>query len=653
MAMTGGPPRTQIDYELEGVISGPDLSRATEAQRRARAPMAGQPTYPGSPISQVDPATDLANPDLILTWGDFQQRHPEWRGNYWAECRALYAGGDRLLGDKVVLERLFPKHLHEDPTVYNTRKERAHYFPYPGTIIDHLLAGLGTDPLTISFDVVDDKGKSSTPSGADWWKRWVADVSDEAERPSDYGLESDDDEDDDEGGCSLHHFLVDVMREALQTQTAWVLGDLPSFDADDTRAITSVLDAERSGLMDPYLCIVPAEQVIDWLADERGRIQWALIMTCKQVRNHPRQRRGAVLHTYMLWTDETWTRYEIMVDPRQPPNENTPFPPVDAGRHGFGRVPLERLQLPEGIYAMGKLHSLAREHFNKRCAMSWAEYKSLFAVLYEFLAPEDKGGGLPIAESQTDPGRALNQVRGQGYTQVRGFEDKAMYVGPPTDPFVAARDSCSDTMREMHRVMFSMAMSANMDSGALRRSQGSKQSDSATTEVLLDAFGTILLRFARRLVVLAALGRNEAAPAATIGGYEKFDVSGVDSKIAEAVQLFAGVPMLSPLVKELYLAQLYSDLVGGMTQEQQETVREQIRGGLAAEEMAALALAGMGAGGTADHAADEPDGAAGDDGGDGGEVDDEPAPPPARARAKPAPGPPGASRPITRRRMAK
>lgn len=621
MAIPSGPMRTQVDYELDGVPRGDELAGAVARQRAARSPMAGAPTY------ATPPGQSLTSSEYTLTWGDLQQRHPDWQGPYWAECRALYAGGQRLLGDAKVLERLFPRHLHEDPAVYKARQQRAHYFPYPGTIIDHLLAGLGTDPIKVSFGEIDDEGKASAPAGAEWWERWVADVTDEAERPADYGLDDQDDEDDDEGGRSLHHFLVDVMREALQTQTAWVLGDLPALDPDDTPALTSRLDAERSGLMDPYLCLVPAEQVIDWHCDDRGRLTWALIMTCEQVRAHPSQRRGAMLHRYTLWTDEQWLRYEVLVDPNQPPHESARYQPVAMGQHGFGRVPLERLCLPDGMYAMGKLHSLAREHFNKRCAMGWAEYKSLFAVLYEFMGPED-AQGLPVPEAQQDAQRATNQVRGQGYSQLRGAADRAEYVGPPVDPFVAARDSCNDTMREMHRVMFSMAMSANMDASALKRSAESKSADSATTEVLLDALGTILLRFTRRLLVLAALGRNEAPPTVQISGYSEFDIAGLDTKIAEAVQLFAGIPMLSPTVKELYLHQLYGDLVGGLTQEQSEQVREEIREGLAAEEMAAAALAGMGTGPSAPS----------DAGQDPEEDDDpEPVPPPQRAVAKPAP----------------
>lgn len=619
-----GPLRTQTDIELQGAPRGDALAGAV-ADRRARQGAGMAAPYAGG----LEPATG----PMTLTWGDLQQRHPEWQGATWAECRALYAGGPRLLQDREVLERLFPRHMHEIAAVYEQRKARAHYFPYAGTIIDHLLAGLGTDPLVVSFAETDDKGATTLPAAAEWWERWVRDVTDEAERPADYGLEDTDDEDDDEGGRTMHHFLVDVLREALQTRTAWVLADLPEAGEAGPEP-TSALDLEQ-GRLDPYLCLIPAEQVIDWNCDDRGKPEWVLILTCRQVRATPRDRRGKVLHVYTLWTAESWARYEVLVDPRNLPTEQMPFAPVRTGAHGFGRVPLERLELPEGMYAMGKLHSLAREHFNKRCAMSWAEYKSLFPVLYEFHGAEDKQG-LPVAAAQADENRATNQLRGQGYTQTRGNEDRAEYVGPPSDPFVAARDSCSDTMREMHRVMFSMAMSANMDKAALTRSAESKSADNATTEVLLDAFGTILTRFARRLLLLAALGRGEAAPPAQISGYAKFDVAGVDSKIAEAVQLFAGVPMLSSLIKELYLAQLYGDIVGGLTPEQVEEVREQIREGLSAEEMAAAALAGMGTGPSAP--------TPGDDEGD----NSEPAPEPA-ARAAPAPG---GTRPLTRR-MAK
>ncbi|HSR79083.1 MAG TPA: hypothetical protein VLN57_21095 [Xanthobacteraceae bacterium] len=579
--------RTQVDRDLAGVPRGDELTTAAATLLQRNNLRSQPPTYAPQQAS---------GETLALRWGDLQQRHPEWRGDYWAECRALYAGGERLLADPEVMKRLFPQHLYEDAQVYKARQQRAHYFPYPGTIIDHMLAGLGTDPLTVSFHDVDDDGTvEDMPPEAEWWAEWVSDVTDEAEQPSDYGLapktDSDSDEDDDEGGKPLHDFLVEVLRESLQTRCAWVLADLPQADPD--AVIDSQLAAEQSGLNDPYLCIVPAEQVIDWRCDERGRLEWVLMLVITQPRATPRDRRGNLLHTYTLWTRDIWARYDVPVDPRQPPHESVEFKPAEMGEHGFGRVPFERLELPDGLYAMGKLHSLAREHFNKRCAMGWAEYKALFSILYEFMGGAEED--LPTAGPAGDPDRATNQIRGQGYTQQRQAKDRAEYVGPGSDAFVAARESCNDAMREMHRVMFSMALSANMDSKALNRSAESKGKDEASTSILLDAFGKMLIKFARRLLVLASLGRQEAVPHAEISGLEDFDVESVTAAINEAVAFFAGIPQHSMLVKELALAKVYSAYLSGLTPEQTEVMRQQIRDGLSMEEMQAQQLAGMGA----------------------------------------------------------
>lgn len=624
MATPRGPILTQADRELAGAPRGIELAAGVAQRMRDRAPTAEGTYVVGQAI-----ASDM-------TWGDFQQRHPEWRGDYWAECRALYAGGDKLLGDKAVLERLFPMHMHEAANIYEERKKRAHYYPYAGTIIDHLLAGLGTDPLRCSFAIVDDKGVQTLPSEAKWWESWICDVTDTAERPSDYGLEDDDDEDDDEGGCNVHTFCVDVLREALQTRTAWVLADLPAVDPDaPAPVIDSALAAEQHGLHDPYLCVVPAEQVIDWQTDEKGRILWAIVMTQEQIRETPKQRRGSVRHTFVLWDDVCWTKYQIDVDPSKLPSAETPVPMIGQPTlHGFGRVPIERLVLPEGLYAMGKLHSLAREHLNKRCAMSWAEYKSLYAVLYEFLGPED-ANGLPVAQAQTDGGRATNQIRGQGWTQVRGKDDDARFVGPEVAPFKEARESCNDAMREMHRVMFSMALSANMDSAALTRSGDSKAQDSATTAVLLDAFGQIVRRFYRRLLVLAALGRGEAPPKCRVEGLEQFDVTGTAAAITEAVELLNGVPILSPLFRELYLARVYTKVLGDVDPKQAATIRQQIREAISNEQAAIEGglIPGIAPGGPAPKPGDkaqQPDPDPEDEGEDGGGEDK---PPPAKPQS--------------------
>jgi hypothetical protein len=607
------------DLMLSDMPRGPELDRLVGAAYAVRARGATS-----TRALAADPTGQS------ITWGALQCRNPAWQLSYWQECRALYAGGKCLFGDRDVLKRLFPPTKFEPGNLYAERTARAFYFPYPGTIIDSLLAGLSSDPLRIVFGKIDPSDGTTVPApNAEWWERFVEDVSNEAYSGAADADEEGDDEDE-EGGEPMHHFLVEVMRDCMQTQFAWVRCDLPA-RAPDMPEPTSMLDAEQQGINSPFLTRVPSENVIDWEFDPSGKtLQWVLTLEKTTPRLSIRQARSKLEHHhYELWTVDGYTCYDLDVDPAKLPTDETPFSPSASAMHDFGRVPFECICLPEGLWAMNKLHTLAREHLNKRCAMAWAEYKALFSVLYEFLNDEDSGGGdLPVVD---DPNRATSQVRAQGYTQIRRKGDNAEYIGPDTGPFKEARESCNDTMREMHRVMFSMALSANMDKQALSRSGDSKEKDEASTKVLLAALGLLVRRFARKLLALVSTGRGEPVPRTLVTGLEHFDVSGVTNAIADAVQLYSGgVPILSQTFNSLYLTSLYRKLLGdGATDEQIAQIRTEIEEGIANEQLMQEAMQeqALTAGTTEDP--EDTGGSAMKD------ADDEDDPPPA---AKPKPG---------------
>ena len=501
----------------------------------------------------------------------------------------MYAGGFRLMNTPV-LKRLFPSNLFEDEVVYKERVKRAHYFPYAGTILDHLVAGLSSDPLRVSFAEVDPATGVSTIDGeAEWWEQWVGDVKNEAEKLMGPGYEEDPDEDSQaEGGCSAHEFMLEVAREAEQTGCAWILVRLPDVVVDDE--ITSIADEEGAGLRDPYLCLCPAENIIDWHTDAAGELEWVLVREERTVRPTLRERRDRIEQTYTIWTRTGWLRYVVIFNPKSPPQDKDEIVITNQGSHPFEVVPFVRFVLPEGMWGMGKLHSLAREHFNKRCAMSWAEYKSLFPMLYEFLGAEDSNG-MPIAQAQQDAGRAVNQIRAIGWTQVRGKDDRAEFVGPDNGAFTSARESCNDLMREMHRVMFSMGLSANMDSAAIKRSGDSKAEDNAATQVLLDALGTLIRSCLRQCLAMVARGRGERVPSYTVSGLEHFDTQGVVDAINELVLLLSAGPLKSPLFGELLYSRLYAKILGdGATQEQREEIRAQVQEQTSAEQILTEAM---------------------------------------------------------------
>jgi len=543
---------TQVDHELKG------LRKVAE-----RADEITGAKYSGRG-SLMDGLLEASPEERAVAWKHFQRRHPDYDAEYWAECRALYAGGKRLLRDPELMERLFPPHNAEDASVYEERKRRAFYLAYPGTIIDNLVSGLGADPVRVTGA---DAGEDETKL-PDWYTDgdtgFLENVAPKGGKRQGFA-----------------QLLLDTVREAMISGRGWILIDLPQ--TPDEYVPESKLDQERAGLLDPYLIGVEPEYVIDWQVDSNGELEWALVCDSEVRRNSLTEERNTIRKTFTWYDRAGWTSWRIEYRKGERPGDDQPVPFLGEGSHPFGKVPLIPFLLPEGLHAMGKLESLAREHFNKRCAVSWAEFKSLFAMLYEFLAPED-GIASISSDAQQDPDRAVSQVRGPGHVQERGHEDRAEFVGPPVDPFVAGRESCQEIMREMHRVMYSMALSVDMNSAAVRRSGESKAQDRAVAAVILKELGRLLRDLVRLLMELVAIARGDGQTF-RVSGLDSFDAVDVTAAITEAVEFLNGVPQKSATFKRAFLYRLYKLILGDeLTEEELATIRKELEEMITMEE---------------------------------------------------------------------
>jgi hypothetical protein len=223
--------KTQVDRELGGALQNGAVRVAARQQARAA-------TVPAAL------ETGAASASSSLTYGLLGERNPEWLGDFWHQCRALYAGGPRLLRDEDAMKALFPAHIGEVAAIYDQRKARAFYIAYAGEIIDHLLAGFAADPIRLTAGVDEAKGGEEKPIAA-WWTEFAADVSPPGAKRQ-----------------KLSAFAVDCLREAFVTQSAWVLIDLPAQDADAAPPVNR-LEEEQRGLLDPYLS-----------HDARARTSW-------------------------------------------------------------------------------------------------------------------------------------------------------------------------------------------------------------------------------------------------------------------------------------------------------------------------------------------------------------------------------------------
>jgi len=154
---------------------------------------------------------------LTIKFGSLKERNPEYMGDYWRQCRALYAGGPSLLNDQDVLKRVMPQHNAEEDHVYKERLKRAFYIPYAGAIIDMIVSELTGKPIVVekaptveTIYVNGSKTSEGEPELPPFYDAFFKDCS----KP---------------GGkkCSINQLARDQALTALQCQSAWTLIDMP------------------------------------------------------------------------------------------------------------------------------------------------------------------------------------------------------------------------------------------------------------------------------------------------------------------------------------------------------------------------------------------------------------------------------------------
>lgn len=475
----------------------------------------------------------------VVSYGVLKETNPEWDGDFWRRCHALYAGGKTLLGDDQVMKDLFPPHLTEDPQVYRERKRRAYYIPYAGEIVDAIVAALTSQPLTMSAE--------PEAKDAEFWEKFYQDVS----RP---------------GGkkFSFNQLLRTQILTALTKRTAWTLVDLPN---TDPASFPNRAAQEASGALDPYACIIAPEAVLDWEEDDSGELAWVLVKATHKRRDGLAAKRNKTREEFTYYTREGWARYVVEYEDGHAPKDDAEVPLESSGAHSFGKVPAVRLCLPEGLYALGKIESIATAHLNKRNALSWAEYKSLFPVPVAYLGPPNAMN--PVTE---DEERATNQKHGPGFMRVMGHEDRMEYFGPDAGPFAVAAEDLDKLRDEMHRVLHHMALSVDNSGAALQRSADSKAIDQAAAAVVLKALGGYIREHATEVYALVSAARGmgvdaDAGATWTAHGMDSFDDATSTQMVEEAVNL-EGVRIPSATFQVRHKLALAKKLLGPDAQDE-------------------------------------------------------------------------------------
>lgn len=509
------------------------------------------------------------------TYAELNQRHPDVDVKYWEELRGLYRGGAKLLHNQALMKRVFPPHLVEDPTVYKERLARAYYMPYVGQIVDQIVSGLFSDPLRLEDgkaededdgeDEEDDDTESEAGELDPFYRDFLADCSPPGGRR-----------------VSFDTFLRGTILDALQVKRAWSLAELPKLKTGAVAPV-SQLDEDVQGLRNAYLCRVPSEDVYDWEEDESGELEWAIVHDEKCTRSGVAASRNSVTETWMVYFPDHWDKYSITYEKGKPPQDKDEVSKVDSGPHSFGRVPLIPLDLGDGFWALDRLAGLAKAHLNKRNALSWAEYKSLFPILTH--SQQEINPMQPLTE---DPNRVSGNTVGQGYVVKIAEKDRLEYVSPDSAPYQTALADLGIIRDEMFRIIHHMALSVDNSGAALQRSADSKQVDKAATAVFLKELGHYVRQHAIQLLEMIADGRKDEGHTWRCEGMEKYKEETLDTLLGQADKLekMESVRIPSPTFQRRYRYQLAVGLLGSYATEKDRTeIAKELQRNITDEEM--------------------------------------------------------------------
>lgn len=406
------------------------------------------------------------------------QKHPTFNAKTLAENRALYNGGDDW---RALVTTWLPKHPEEMGDMYQARLDRALYEGHFGPIIGTLSAAVFSEAPQID-------GLTG-----DWVAPFLASV--------------------DGKGTAVAPWFAERLTDALVQQRAFVWVNLPRRGAETP---TNRAEEEAAGLLDAYLVSIPAEQVIDWANDERGKLKWLVIRDVVEDRaSIDTERVRTIRWTYIdrekirRWT---WTERK---DRREPLPEDIAEEQPEI-LHGLGELPVACLELTEALHAGGKLHDPAIAHLRARNDLSWALHRGAHPLL--------------VVKTQWQDGKP---VLGPGYYLAVPETGDVKYAEPSGSSFQLLAEDTVQLREALYRVVQQMAIGADSNATRSGMSAESKNADWKAMEIVLGALSACMRTFVAQCLRLVAKARGqEATP--TVSGLDGWQEEDLDMWLASA-----------------------------------------------------------------------------------------------------------------------
>lgn len=423
------------------------------------------------------------------------QHHPSYNSKRLCQLRALYEGGEAWHALK---RTWIPRNYKEPIDLYEDRLNRATYTNHSSPIIDLISAWLFEAPPALSDEAT----------------LAIKALEDNA----------------DGKGTPLPSLLQEVFIDALVGGKAFVWVNLPK--RDEQNMATTLFEEESKGLNQPFLVRLPPEQVIDWEEDDRGDLQWIMVHDMQQTRSDPTQGGRQVAFRWTLITKTSIRRWVYVSEDGQPPGEHVLVPEQLTLEHNIGTLPVKRIQLAPGLWAMEKLHDPAIDLARKDNDLAWALHKSAHALMVIL-----RGGGIVLENTDI--------TVGPGYSLELESEADVKYVEPSGSSFGVLRQAKQDAKSDLYRVVHQMALSGEAGNATQAVSGASKSRDWESLQVIMSAYSRLVLDFVTELLKLVGTVAGKEAPGLRVGGLNAWRKRTLE-QFLEAAALTLGAQTMSP-----------------------------------------------------------------------------------------------------------
>lgn len=457
-------------------------------------------------------------------------RNPAYNAAYWDELYALSDGGQKF---HTLLRTFLPQNPFEPDDLYRDRLRQANFRSYTGSIINLYNSWL----FAAEFSVKAYQKDSDKP---------LIDVDNFYGRfQENTGAEQ-----------TLSHFMRDRFREAMVSDAAYWLIELPSNEGE---APVNRKDYEARKLGHARLVPLDRKELIDWDEDSEGQMAWALTHTVTTSRPSILDPRGLITETWRLYDKEMVTTFSLQYNEKDGrPTSDTDVPITDQAPHGFKRVPIVDLVIPEYLCIGRQTYDTQLEYFRLDNALSWAIRRTCYAV--------------PVLKTESDENVP---TMGVGYAMQLGVNDDFAWAAPPSDAFEVIRRARDNVRDELYRIVHQMQASLDNNAETVGRSAQSKEIDSAATRIMLNAYGGFISQAIEETYEMISEARDEIDYEWSVEGFSGYDTATASTLIANTMSAKEmGVPSKT-FMKEIS-TKVAMALLPESDQRVKDTIREEI-----------------------------------------------------------------------------